>query len=225
MQKLSLIDYPGKVACVLFLPGCNFRCPYCQNADLVYNRHSEELVALEEAFMHLGRRQGIITAAVISGGEPLLRETMPELVQSLRKRGVLVKLDTNGAFPDRILAADADFYALDIKTSPDRYDELWQLPPEDAAARILRSIDVVRGSGKPYEFRITCAPGIFGRSEAEAVSALLQPDDAVVLQRCRLDTVLDPDWAAGVNEYTEAELSELLQIIQKNCPQARLRNN
>lgn len=223
LQKLSLVDYPGRVASVLFLPGCNLRCPYCHNPGLVYNRQPEDLIALEAVYEHFDRRQGIVSAAVISGGEPLLHPEVPAVVAALKQRGLAVKLDTNGSWPERIAAAGADYLALDIKTSPERYGELWQLAPADAAGRILSSIDQVRNSGLPYEFRMTCAPGIFGLAEAEKLLPYLQPADQVILQPCHLERVLDPAWASNHSEYTSDQLDQLLCLIQTASPLARLR--
>ncbi|HAP43548.1 MAG: anaerobic ribonucleoside-triphosphate reductase activating protein [Spirochaetes bacterium GWD1_61_31] len=225
LQKLSLVDYPGRVACVLFLPGCNFACPYCHNPELLSLEASADLVSLETALSHLGRRQGVISAAVISGGEPLLRPDIPALVSRLRHHAVLVKLDTNGSFPERIGPAGVDYLALDIKTSPARYPELWPAAPTDAADRIMESIRLVRALGKPYEFRITCAPGIFGLDEARQVAALLRPEDPVYLQRCQKSQVLDPVWAESQADYSETELAGLLSIIRQAAPSARLRGS
>ncbi|MDX9959377.1 MAG: anaerobic ribonucleoside-triphosphate reductase activating protein, partial [Spirochaetia bacterium] len=179
LQKTSLVDYPGRVASVFFLPGCNFACPYCHNPELVVSVDMSALVPMAQAFDHLRRRAGLITALVISGGEPTLHPGLPELVSEARALGLLVKLDTNGSFPERISAAGADYLAMDLKTVPERYTELWPQAPSDAAVRIRDSMTVVRSSGAAYEFRITCAPGIFGPADARAVAGLLQPGDPV----------------------------------------------
>ncbi len=247
LQKTSLVDYPGRVASVFFLPGCNFACPYCHNPELVSNVDLSALVPLEQAFDHLRRRAGLITALVISGGEPTLYPGLPDIVAEARVLGLLVKLDTNGSFPDRITAAGADYIAMDLKTDPARYAELWPLAPVtgkgvDTAAsaiagdvagdsifvasladRIRQSVRAVRASGAAYEFRITCVPGIFGPADARAVAELLEPGDPVFLQAYRPGRVLDPAWAAGVRPYINSEMDELLGIIQKRVPSARIR--
>lgn len=223
LQKASLVDYPGRVASVFFLPGCNFACPYCHNPELVSSIDRSALVPLGQALAHLERRAGLITALVISGGEPTLHPGLPDLVAEARTLGLLVKLDTNGSFPERITAARADYIAMDMKTDPERYSGLWPHAPADAAARIRESMAVVRGSGAAYEFRVTCAPGIFGPTEAKVVADLLEPGDPVFLQAYRPGRVLDPVWAAGVRPYLDSEMDGLLEIIRARAPLARIR--
>jgi pyruvate formate lyase activating enzyme len=223
LQTSSLVDYPGRVASVFFLPGCNFTCPYCHNPELVACIDISALVPLEQALDHLRRRAGLISALVISGGEPTLFPGLPDLVAQAQSLGLLVKLDTNGSFPDRIQPARADYIAMDLKTDPARYGELWPHAPADAARRIRKSMQLVRGSGAAYEFRITCAPGIFGPEDARAVAGLLEPGDPVFLQAYRPGRVLDPDWAAGVRPYVDSEMDGLLEIIRERAPLAKIR--
>jgi pyruvate formate lyase activating enzyme len=225
LQKTSLVDYPGRVAAVFFLPGCNFSCPYCHNPGLVSAVDMSALVLMAQAFDHLKRRAGLITALVISGGEPTLHPGLSDLVSEARALGLLVKLDTNGSFPDRLTATGADYIAMDLKTDPERYPGLWPHAPADAASRIRESLAVVRSSGAAYEFRITCAPGIFGPDEAEAVAGLLKPGDPVFLQAYRPGRVLDQAWAAGVRPYVDSEMDGLLEIIRKRAPLARIRGS
>lgn len=238
LQKISLVDYPGRVASVFFLPGCNFTCPYCHNPQLVSSVDRSALVPLNQAFDHLRRRAGLVTALVISGGEPTLHAGLPEIVAEARALGLLVKLDTNGSFPDRITVAGADYIAMDLKTDPARYTELCpQAVVHNTAARIeagtpraavlaeriYQSVRAVRGSGAAYEFRITCAPDIFGYADAKQVAELLEPGDPVFLQEYRPGRVLDPVWAAGVRPYIDSEMDGLLEIIRRKAPLARIR--
>ena len=225
LQKASLVDYPGRVASVFFLPGCNFACPYCHNPELVTNVDLSTLVPLDQAFGYLRRRVGLITALVISGGEPTLFAGLSDLVAEARALGLLVKLDTNGSFPERISAAGADYIAMDLKTDPERYETLWPHAPTDAAARIRESMAVVRSSGAAYEFRVTCAPGIFGPTDAKVVAKLLEPGDPVFLQAYRPGRVLNPVWAAGVRPYVDSEMDGLLEIIRERAPLARIRGS
>ena len=125
LQKTTLLDFPGRVACTVFLAGCNFRCPFCQNAEILDGSPDE--VAEEEFFAFLERRRGILDGVCVSGGEPLVGDVAPFL-RRIRALGYAVKLDTNGAFPDKLkaLAAEGliDFVAMDIKSSPARYPAL-----------------------------------------------------------------------------------------------------
>lgn len=226
LQKTSLVDYPGRVAAVLFLPGCCFRCPYCHNPGLVEpasDDSPDELLPWSEALAFLERRLGLLTGLVISGGEPTLRENLPELVASIRNLGYAVKLDTNGSSPDSIARSGADYVAMDLKTDPLRYAELWPGAPDDAADTIRSSIHAVRESSAEYEFRVTCVPGFVGERDAEAMASLLEPGDQVFLQRYRPGRVLDKAWAAGVSPYDDETMERLLRIFRGAAPKARIR--
>lgn len=240
LLKTSLIDYPGRVASVAFLPGCNLRCPYCHNPELALGEGLPELCDWESALDHLRRRRGLVTGLVLSGGEPCLRPELPAMAAQARDAGAKVKLDTNGTMPEALAAAAADYIALDLKTSFDRYGELAASGPERNAgsaagepgeparpsglgAAVLRSVAIARGLGCEYEFRITCAPGIFGQAEARALLPYLRPDDPVALQAYRPGAVLDPAWAASAIPYTRAELEALLDTLKRAAPLARLR--
>ncbi len=225
LQKTSLLDYPGRVSTVLFTAGCNFRCPYCQNPELVLPSFSQadHLMTCEQALAFLGTRRGLVSAVVVSGGEPTLHDGLPGLVGKLHAMGFLVKLDTNGSNPERIHGIGADYIALDIKTDPGRYHELWPDAPPDASDRIMQSVKRVRESGAGYELRITCAPGFINIDDAMAISRLLVPADTVFLQRYHPGTVLDPSWAAGVSPYPDDFMDSLLAIIKEAAPLARIR--
>ncbi len=227
VQKTSLVDYPGRVSAVLFTAGCALRCPYCHNPDLVITRddaaRDDGLSSVDEALAFLERRRAVLSGVVLSGGEPTLHPGLPALAAAIRDLGLAVKLDTNGTAPERIAPVGADYVAMDLKTTPERYAELWPGAPADAAEIIRRAVATVRGSGAEYEFRITCAPGIFAEADASAVAALLEPGDPVFLQRYRPGRVLDPAWAAGASPYTEERLEGLLGIIKEAAPKARLR--
>ncbi len=226
IRKTSLIDFPGRVSVVLFTDGCDFRCPYCHNPELAVPRSrggDDGLVSEEEAFRLLEARRGLASGVVLSGGEPLVHEGLPTIAARIRELGYAVKLDTNGSLPERIAAVGADFIAMDLKTSPGRYGELWPGAPADVSGVIERAVETVRASGAEYEFRLTCVPGFLGEADAEAIAAILKPEDEVALQRFRPDVVLDPDWAAGVSPYEDAALQRLLSIVRSAAPRARLR--
>lgn len=251
LLKTSLIDYPGRVASVAFLPGCNLRCPYCHNPELALGEGLSELCAWERALDHLHKRRGLITGLVFSGGEPCLRPELPTMAAQAREAGARVKLDTNGTMPEAIAAVGADYVALDLKTSVDRYGELAAQPAAAGAGdsgneaacgggsmplassapgradglgrAVLRAVELTRGLGCEYEFRITCAPGLFGQAEARALLPLLKPGDTVMLQAYRPGAVLNPAWAASAIPYTRAELEALLNTLKRAAPRARFR--
>jgi pyruvate formate lyase activating enzyme len=226
--KTSLIDFPGRVASVLFLPGCDFRCPYCHNAALVDRKAGEGpagseagLVPLGEFLEFLDRRKSLVSGVVITGGEPLLHEEAPRIARAIRERGLAVKLDTNGSFPERIAPVGADYVALDLKTSAANYGRVAPGLP-DAGALAFESLAYLRSSGTPFEVRITCAPGIVGGQELEEVSRSLEAGDAVFLQAFRPGGCLDPAWDSA-EPYSRSELERFLGILRKRAPKARLR--
>ena len=125
LQKLTLLDYPGKVACTIFTAGCNFRCPFCHNASLVIDTSANETIPEEEIFRFLTKRQGILDGVCISGGEPLIQDGIEEFIRQIKEMGYDVKLDTNGSFPDKLIrlveAGLIDYVAMDIKNSQEHY--------------------------------------------------------------------------------------------------------
>ena len=230
--KTSLIDFPGRLASVLFLPGCNFRCPYCHNAALVDPLESDEsLVAMGEFLEFLDRRKSIISGVVISGGEPLLYEETPRIARAIRERGLAVKLDTNGSFPARIAVVEADYVALDFKTSSSAYSRVAPASapasagaPSEAGERVLESLEYLRSSGTPFEVRITCAPGIVGPVELEEMALSLEAGDGVLLQDFRPGGCLDPAWDR-VEPYSKEAIEGFLAIVRRRAPKARIRGS
>jgi len=222
--KTSLIDFPGRIASLLFLPGCNFRCPYCHNAALVERSRAgvaDGLAPLHEFLEYLDRRRGLISGVVISGGEPLLSPEAPRIAAAIHERGLAVKLDTNGSFPSRIAAVHADYIALDFKAPPRAYPSLAPGLP-GAGTAVLESLALVRASGTPYELRITCAPGLVGAAELEEMAVYLEAGDEVILQDFRPGGCLDPEWDA-VEPYSRAQMEAMLKVLARRAPRARMR--
>lgn len=157
-QKTTLLDYPGKVACTVFLNGCNFRCPFCHNADLVIPESETGIFTENEIFEYLKKRKGILDGVCITGGEPLLNKEISEFMKRIKEMGLLVKLDTNGSFPERleeiIRAGIVDYVAMDIKNSFEKYSETSGLSNKDLT-NIKRSIDLIMEGKTDYEFRTT----------------------------------------------------------------------
>ena len=126
-QKLTILDYPGKVACIVFTPGCNFRCPFCHNASLVTHIDKETYIDASEVLAYLKKRQGLLDGVVITGGEPLLQDGIESFIAEIKALGYAVKLDTNGSFPEKLISLVekglVDYVAMDIKNSPEKYAE------------------------------------------------------------------------------------------------------
>lgn len=155
--KFTLIDYPGHVAAVVFTQGCNFRCRYCHNPELVYPHLLQESVPQEEILSFLRRRQGSLEGVVITGGEPTLQPDLLDFMQQVKDLGYKIKLDTNGTKPDVIQAALekhlVDFIAMDLKAPLDKYSQITGVEFDPKVIR--KSMDLLISSGLPYEFRTT----------------------------------------------------------------------
>ncbi|MDE5588912.1 MAG: anaerobic ribonucleoside-triphosphate reductase activating protein [Acetatifactor sp.] len=187
-NKTTLLDYPGHVAATVFTGGCNFRCPFCHNADLVLNPGSQPLVPEEEVLSHLKKRRGILEGVCITGGEPTLQPDLPDFIRKIRELGYLVKLDTNGYMPEVLthLLAEGmlDYVAMDVKASPDNYQIASGCPGIDFD-RIEKSISVLKHCKIPYEFRTTVVQGLHTVQEFDAISRLLEGGRAYYLQAFR----------------------------------------
>lgn len=225
LQKNSLIDYPGKLSCVLFLSGCNFNCPYCHNPQLLKGGASNT-GSLDEKTFHefLESHKGFIDGVVISGGEPTIHEEIAVLCKKIKMIGYPIKLDTNGSRPKAIKSLIdeglVDYVAMDIKTDPLRY------PPAIAKdydpGQTLVSIETIMDSGIPYEFRTTCIKPIVDEQSIKNIARTIRGAELYALQRFRDDNgVLDPAFFAktGVG-HSKDELRKLKAIADpwvKKC--------
>lgn len=162
-QKLTILDYPGKVACIVFTPGCNFRCPFCHNASLVTHIDSETYLDIDEVLSYLKKRQGLLDGVVITGGEPLLQNGIEEFIGQIKELGYAVKLDTNGSFPEKLISVVekglVDYVAMDIKNSKAKYAETIGVPDFDITP-IEKSVDFLLQNKVNFEFRTTIVDGL-----------------------------------------------------------------
>lgn len=174
-QKVSLIDYPGKISSVIFTQGCNFRCGFCHNPQLVLPELFEKTITKEEIFEYLKRRIGKIEAVVVTGGEPSVHQDLPDLLKELKELGYLVKLDTNGTNPsmlkDIIQNKLVDFIAMDIKTVPGKYDELCGVKVN--INDVIESIDIIKNSSIEKQFRITLVNGFHTKNDLEEIKRII----------------------------------------------------
>lgn len=162
-QKLTLLDYPGKVACIVFTAGCNFRCPFCHNASLVTHIDPAARVEESEVLAYLQKRKGLIDGVVVTGGEPLLQPDLADFLSRVKALGLSVKLDTNGSFPDRLAALVqdglVDYVAMDIKNSKTKYAATAG-KSDLCLAPIEASVDYLKSGVVDYEFRTTVVGGL-----------------------------------------------------------------
>ena len=161
-QKLTILDYPGKVACIVFTPGCNFRCPFCHNASLVTHIDKDTYLDVDEVLSYLKKRQGLLDGVVITGGEPLLQDGIEEFIAEIKALGYCVKLDTNGSFPEKLISIVekglVDYVAMDIKNSKEKYAETIGVDDFNITP-IEKSVEFLLQNKVDFEFRTTIVDG------------------------------------------------------------------
>ncbi len=220
LQKTTLLDFPGKVACVLFVGGCSFNCPYCYNCSLVKREEPELSWGYIRDF--LTHRRRVLEGVCISGGEPTLASFLPTFLSEVRELGLEVKLDTNGYHPEplkTLLDADlVDFVALDIKNSPAKYAATCGLPAVDIG-RIRHSLDLLQASGVTYELRTTVAAGLHEVGDMQEILSFTGGGARYSLQPVQRDAVslsgrrfVPPDLATlrAMGEVLEESFSEVI---------------
>lgn len=233
LQKLTLLDYPGKTAATVFTPGCNFRCPFCHNADLVTGGAAHETTAgasadaisLDEFFAFLSKRQGLLDGVCISGGEPLLQPGIEDFCARVRELGYTVKLDTNGSFPDRlralVKAGLVDCVAMDVKNAPQRYAETIGMSTFDLAP-VQASLDFLRTGTVPYEVRTTVVRELHTADDLRALAAWVQG-----VQAWHLQSFIDAESVLGgtgrFHAWDPDDLRALLPELQRLVPTVALR--
>ena len=223
MQKLTLLDYPGKVACTVFLSGCNLRCPYCHNPGLVLpDQINAPGIPEAEVFAFLEQRKGKLDGICITGGEPTLQPELPGFLEKLRELGYAIKLDTNGTYPGMLkgLLRDGilDYVAMDIKNSPQRYAET--CGGADVLSRVRESADLLLDSSIEYEFRTTVCKPLHTEKEMEEIGRWLRGAKRYFLQPF-VDT--GDLVSGGVQAHTQDELTRLRQAVLPDIPNTQLR--
>ena len=185
LQKLSLLDYPGKTACTVFTGGCNFRCPYCHNASLVVGLNEIEPVGYDDFFAFLNKRKNILDGVCVTGGEPLLQPDIEEFIREIKKLGYSVKLDTNGSFPDKLkrLADEKliDYVAMDIKNSPEKYSITAGIHELDFS-KINSSVEFLLSDAVDYEFRTTVVKELHTKEDFASIGEWIKGAKRYFLQ-------------------------------------------
>lgn len=213
-QKTSLIDYPGKICSIIFLPKCNFRCSYCHNPELVLNKDMPE-IKKDDVLKILEERRGFIEGVTITGGEPTLHKDLPEFIREIKKLGLLVKLDTNGTNPEMLnslLKSDLiNFVSMDIKNSFERYKEI--VNTEVNLEYLKKSIKIIIESGIDHEFRTTVLPKLHNKKNLIDIAKYLRGAKRYVLQQFfPAEKMLDEKFVKE-KKYSKEELEE----IKKEC--------
>lgn len=224
LQKLSLIDFPGRLAATVFLAGCNLNCNYCYNRWMLDAGRVAEALSVEELLSFLRRRAGLLDGVCLSGGEPTLHEELAELLRAIKSLGYATKLDTNGTLPERLepLLREGlvDYIAMDLKAPLDeRYAQVAGRPVDLAA--LQRSMALIRGWGGPYEWRTTVIPTL-DEAALQDLAAVVQPEERWYLQRFLPLEGVDPQLAA-MPALDEDGLLALAQRLKDVAPGVRVR--
>lgn len=210
LQKMSLIDYPGKVAAVLFTRGCPLRCHYCHNPQLVLPESYASPISEDYVLEFLEERKGKLDGVVISGGEPLMHKDIARFLKQVKRMGYSIKLDTSGVFPEALQAVIderlVDYIAMDVKAPFSRYGEVTGAQVDTEAVK--RSLGIVRGSGIDYEFRTTIVKGQLSEAEILGIAEMLAGSKRYMLQKFRKCDTLDEMFRLR-ESYNEQELHRI----------------
>ncbi len=213
LQKMTLLDWPGKVACTVFLGGCDFRCPFCHNSELLSG--PMPVLMDQEGLLEFPRkRQGLLDGVCVTGGEPLLRPGLPGLLDGIKNLGFPVKLDTNGNHPDRLVRlweqGLVDYVAMDVKNSPERYPETVGVPGLDLTP-VRDSVAWLLEGHVEYEFRTTAVRQLHDAASFQAIGRWLQGARRYYIQNfVDRDTVL----RAGLSGFEKAELEAFASLVR-----------
>lgn len=223
LQKLTLLDYPGRTACTIFTGACNLRCPFCHNASLVLRTSDLPTVRESEIFSFLEKRRGLLDGVAVTGGEPTLQPDLPEFLSRVHALGYAVKLDTNGTRPDVLetLLRDRllDYAAIDVKAAPDNYAAVCGIPGYDPEP-VLKSIRLLEGSAIPHEFRTTAVSPLHSEADFRAIADLLCGTERYFIQSFKDSGDI---LAEGMSAFPVETLHEFLRIVQEKIPNAQLR--
>ena len=222
-NKLTLLDYPGRLACTIFLGKCNFRCPFCHNAGLVLAPEREPVIPVEEVMSTLKKRKGILDGVCVSGGEPTLAEDLPDILKKIKELGYEIKLDTNGSRPHVVksLVKDGliDMVAMDIKACPDHYPTLCGLRYPDMDS-IYETVQFLMSGSVDYEFRTTVVRELHSEKDFREIGQWLKGAKAYYLQAYRdSEEVLQP----GFSSYSLKELEHFRSILLETMDLVEIR--
>ena len=222
LQKTTLLDFPGKVACTLFTAGCNFRCPFCHNASLVISPDTSDTISEEEIFAFLKKRRGILDGVCITGGEPLLQRDIEDFIKKIRELGLAVKLDTNGAYPERLRSIIdkglVDYVAMDIKNSKEKY--ALTAGADVNIEKISESVRILMASDVEYEFRTTVVRELHSPEDIKSIGEWIAGADRYFLQSFTDSGEIIGD---GYSAYSPQDMGALLETVKQYIPSSALR--
>ena len=223
LEKFAPLDFPGFISSTIFLGGCNFRCPYCHNADLVLRPLTLPTMPPDYFISYLDARKGWLEAVCVSGGEPLLEEELEVLLHIIKDRDLKVKLDTNGSLPSRLgevlKTKLLDYVAMDVKAPLRRYKQVTR--SDVAEADISRSIEIIRKSGVPHMFRTTVVPGLVGEEDLLEIAALLKGARVFQVQQYSPRHTIDRNYLQ-IKPYSREEIEGMAELLKPYFSEVRI---
>ncbi len=226
LQKTTLIDYPEKIACTVFTHGCNFRCPFCHNPELVTKPPKEdEVISEEEFFKFLKNRRYLLEGVVVTGGEPCVNKEIVDFAKKIKEKGFNVKIDTNGSFPkiiQKLLEEKAvDYIAMDIKSTLEEYEAT--TGGFNEIQKILESIELIKNSNVDYEFRTTVVKGMHTEEIMENMGRFLKGVKSFSLQNFKYSKSISSKFSKD-NEFSKKELEKFGKIFKKYVENVNIKN-
>ena len=224
LQKLTLLDYPGRVACTIFTGGCDLRCPFCHNASLALPERERDVIGHDELMAFLKKRVGILDGVAVTGGEPLLHAGLEGLLSEIKALGYSIKLDTNGTFPrhlrEIVEAKLVDRVAMDIKAAPENYGKLVGISRFDIAP-VRESADYLMHCGVDYEFRTTAVKGLHTKADFEGIAQWIAGAKEYYIQEFKDSGDLIA--GQGLDGFSEAEMHALAEVVRPLVPSVQVR--
>ena len=225
LQKVSLLDFPGGICSTIFVGGCNLRCRYCYNRDLVLNPGSIPVISTDEIFAFLGSKSSLLDGVCVSGGEPTLQEELPDFLMEIKKMGLKVKLDTNGTRPEvisRLLEEDVlDYIAVDVKGPPAKYSYITGNNTDHA--KLKETIALLKNSRVEQEFRTTVIPGLLEDEDLLSIAKEIAGCRRYVLQQFSLrPTLIDPA-LLSLKPYSREKVAEMARMCHEYVETLELR--
>jgi len=223
LEKFASKDFPGYISSTVFLGGCNFKCPYCHNSDLVLRPQALPDIPWGDFVNFLDERINWLEGVCVSGGEPLLEKNLKELVRAIKDRNFLVKLDTNGSFPEKLeeLVQErlVDSIAMDIKAPLERYQKVTNSGVDET--RIARSVEIIKSSGLEYVFRTTVVPGLVDADDIEKIGRMLGKAQVFQIQQFSPINTLDPGFLQK-KPFSREEILKMAEIAKPYFSEVRV---
>lgn len=214
LQKTSLLDYPKTISAIIWTVGCNCRCPFCYNKDIVFGNTG--LIPEDEVISFLEKRKGMLEGLVITGGEPLMQEDTVDFISKVKKLGYLVKIDTNGAYPEALKELidkkQVNYIAMDVKAPIDKYEVLTGIKAD--IKKIKESIELIKNSKIDYEFRTTAIPEYLSKKDILDIAKWLKGSKKFYIQQFKSDTPLILSKLNKIKPYPKEELLKILEEVK-----------